>query len=56
MTEQVATATSVYGTVRAVTINAKGLVHATNGALLGDVEGMTRLGWEFDQGGESAAE
>jgi hypothetical protein len=44
------TATSTYGTVREVTITTKGrdrMVHTTSGVLLGDVEGMERLGWEF---------
>lgn len=41
------TATSIYGTVREVTINAKGIVYTTSGVLLGDVEGMERVGWEF---------
>jgi hypothetical protein len=40
------TATSLYGTVREVTISDKGIVK-TNGVLLGDVDGMERLGWEF---------
>ena len=42
-----ATATSIYGTVREVTISDAGLVHALNGAFMGDVDGMTRVGWEF---------
>ena len=46
-TTNTTTATSAYGTVREVTISSKGLVHAISGALLGDVEGMQRLGWEF---------
>lgn len=41
------TATSLYGTVREVTITATGTVYATNGALMGDVDGMERIGWEF---------
>jgi len=47
-TTTTATATSTYGTVREVTISAKGLVRTTSGVLLGDVDGMTRLGWEFN--------
>lgn len=47
MTTKTTTATSTYGTVREVTINAKGYVHTVSGVLLGDVEGMERLGWEF---------
>ena len=50
-TTQTATATSTYGTVREVTISTKGdvhYVHSTSGVLLGDVEGMERLGWEFN--------
>ena len=42
-----AIATSTYGTVREVTISTKGTVHTTSGVLLGDVEGMELLGWEF---------
>lgn len=41
------TATSLYGTVHEVTISTKGIVKTTSGVLLGDVEGMERLGWEF---------
>ena len=41
-------ATSTYGTVREVTISAKGYVHTASGVFLGDVEGMERLGWEFE--------
>lgn len=40
------TATSQYRTI-AVEITAKGTVYTTSGVLLGDVDGMTRLGWEF---------
>lgn len=40
------TATSIHQSLEVV-IDDAGLVRATNGALLGDVEGMTRLGWEF---------
>ena len=47
MTNTTATATSTYGTVREVEITAKGTVYTTTGVLLGDVEGMERLGWEF---------
>lgn len=46
-TTNTATATSAYGTVREVTISAKGTVYTTSGVLLGDVDGMERLGWEF---------
>lgn len=42
------TATSPYRSLT-VTINSKGYVHTTSGVLLGDVDGMTRLGWEFAQ-------
>ena len=42
------TATSIYGTVHEnVTITPKGTVHTASGVLLGDVDGMERLGWEF---------
>jgi hypothetical protein len=40
-------ATSVYGTVREVTVSAKGMVHTRTGVLLGEVADMERLGWEF---------
>jgi hypothetical protein len=40
------TATSPYQSLE-VAISETGLVHAANGALLGDVDGMTRLGWDF---------
>lgn len=42
------TATSPYQTLQ-VAVAESGLVHAANGALLGDVDGMTRLGWEFTE-------
>ena len=40
------TATSAYRTIE-VHIAPSGIVQAANGALLGDVDGMERLGWEF---------
>ena len=47
MTTNTITATSAYGTVREVILSPKGYVHTVSGVLLGDVEGMERLGWEF---------
>lgn len=45
-TQATATATSTYGTVREVAITDKGLVFVGS-VLLGDVDGMERVGWEF---------
>jgi hypothetical protein len=42
------TASSLYGNVHQVTISDKGIVKTASGVLLGDVEGMERLGWEFE--------
>jgi hypothetical protein len=48
METETKTATSAYGTVhRGVTISPKGTVRTATGVLLGDVDGMERLGWEF---------
>lgn len=41
------TVTSVYDTTHEVTISVAGIVKTATGVLLGDVDGMTRLGWEF---------
>lgn len=41
------TAIAPSDTVHEVTVTPAGMVYAANGALLGDVEGMERLGWEF---------
>lgn len=43
------TATSAYGTTHEVTIDDAGIVRTTSGVLLGDVDGMTILGWEFSR-------
>lgn len=40
------TASSAYRTI-AVEIDDKGIVRTESGVLLGDVDGMTTLGWEF---------
>jgi hypothetical protein len=46
-TRDMNTATSTYGNVHEVTISAKGIVRTASGVLLGDVDGMELLGWEF---------
>lgn len=47
-------AVSTYGTVREVVIRPSGLVFTASGVVLGDVEGMERLGWEFTDAGREA--
>lgn len=46
MTTKTYTATSAYRTIT-VEVTEKGTVYATNGALMGDLNGMELLGWEF---------
>lgn len=41
------TASSLYGKVLEVTISETGQVRTTTGAFLGDVAGMTQVGWDF---------
>lgn len=43
----VLTATSLYGKVLQVTVNDDGQVRTVSGAFLGDVDGMTQVGWEI---------
>lgn len=46
--ETTAVATSQYRSLP-VTITAKGTVYSEKGVFLGDVDGMERLGWEFNR-------
>lgn len=49
-TTTTATVTSAYGTVHVdATIDDRGIVRTESGVLLGDVDGMTRLGWEITE-------